>query len=181
MPNVKRTTLASVVFIVLVLTACSESPVVPGSSAENNARQLAARQTAVAGVYGLAFLDHSLQPVTVLIVGGPELILKAHVTDAFGNPAQRGTVEFQYCSLKGGPPNDINRADETSSADCLTNSASWARLATLAVDPNGNAFLNFGYVSIPRTIGFRLKYSSQGGAIASGISAPQDFTWIAAN
>jgi hypothetical protein len=179
MPNVKRTTLASV-FIVLVLTACSESPVVPGSSA-NDARQVAARQTAVAGVYGLAFLDHSLQPVTTLTVGGPELILKAHVTDAFGNPAQRGTVEFQYCSLKGGPPNDINRADETPSADCLTNSASWARLASLSVDSNGNAFLNFGYVSIPRTIGFRFKYSSQGSGIASGISAPQDFTWIAAN
>lgn len=181
MPHVNRTTIASVMFAVVALTACSESPVDPVRSANTDASQLAARQTAAPGVYELSFLNNSLQPVTTLTVGGPELILKAHVADALGNPAQRGTVEFQYCSLKGGPPNDINRADETSSADCLTNSASWARLAAFSVDVNGNVLINFGYVTIPRTIGFRFKYSSQGSGIASGLSVPQDFTWVAAN
>ena len=181
MTHMSRNTFVPALLAVFAVTACSESPVVPASSANSDNQQVATRQTAAAGVYALSFLDRSLQPVTTLTVGGPELILKAHVTDAFGNPAQRGTVEFQYCSLKGGPPNDINRADETSSADCLTNAASWARLLALSVDANGNALMNFGIVRIPRTIGFRFKYSSQGSSIASGVSAPQDFTWIAAN
>jgi hypothetical protein len=173
--NANRT-LAAVLTMAVTLTACTESPLVPGDRALD-AAQSAARQTVVPGVYELSFLDHSLQPVTTLTVGGPELILKAHVTDAFGNPAQGGAVEFQYCSLKGGPPNDISRADETSSADCATKIASWTRLLTLSLDSNGNALMNFGFVRIPRTIGFRIKYSSQGSGIASGTSLPQDFTW----
>jgi hypothetical protein len=161
------------------MTACSESPVSPVNARDIEAGTVAARQTAVAGLYQLSFLDHSLQPVTSLPVGGPELILKAHVTDLFGIPATSGTVEFQYCSLKGLPPNDIDRADETSSADCATSAASWSRLMTLSVDANGNALMNFGFVRIPRTIGFRFKYSGKRSGIAGGVSLPQDFTWTA--
>ena len=43
----------------------------------------------------------------------------------------------------------------------------------------GIACLNFGAVSNPRVVGFRFKYSSQGGNIASGMSAPANFEWTA--
>jgi hypothetical protein len=169
-------TFVSVLVAVITSAACSDSPVASHATGID-AQQRAARQTGTAGVYELSFLDNSRQPVTTLAVGGPELILKAHVSDASGNPAQSGSVEFQYCSLKGLPPGDITRADETPSIDCTTKAATWARLLTLSVDSNGNAFMNFGYVSIPRTIGFRFRYSSQRSGIASGSSVPQDFTW----
>jgi hypothetical protein len=38
--------------------------------------------------------------------------------------------------------------------------------------------MNFGIVRIPRTVGFRFRYASQGSGIASGISAARNFTWI---
>ena len=39
--------------------------------------------------------------------------------------------------------------------------------------------MNFGLVVIPRTVGFRFKYASQGSSVASGTGAPADFTWTA--
>jgi hypothetical protein len=55
------------------------------------------------GTYELRFLDNSLQSVTTLPVGGPELVLGAHVESAAGDPAAGGTVSFEYCSLKKRP------------------------------------------------------------------------------
>jgi hypothetical protein len=132
---------------------------------------------AAAGSFQLSFFANGLIPVSSLTVF-QELILGAHVADASGAPAQGGSVTFQYCSLKGGPPNDINRADEAPSAACATRDASWANLISVPVDGSGNAYMNFGFVSIPRTVGFRFKYTGQGSGIANGVSAPSDFTWV---
>lgn len=169
------------VIVALVTTfailACSEqSPVAPGG-APDAAREANLLAQAVPGCYGLSFLDNSLQPVTTLVVG-QELVLKAHVDNCSGGPAQRGAVTFQYCSLKGLPPNDITRADEAPSAACASGEGNWARLVTVQVNASGDALMNFGFVSIPRTIGFRFKYLAQGSGIASGVSdPPADFTW----
>jgi len=141
------------------------------------------RAQSIAGVYDLAFYiisGGSFQPVSTLPVLSSALILGAHVADQFGTPAQRGTVTFQYCSLKGLPPGDINRADEAPSANCADGSATWANLGSAPVDTAGNAAFNFGFVQIPRTVGFRCRYNAQGGSIASGNCQPRDFTWTPA-
>ena len=166
------------------LAACSPdaavAPVSTGQLAVVGALQARSAPVVVVGSYVLSFADTHLQPVSTLVVGGPELILAAHVADAAGNPAQRGSVTFQYCSLNGLPPNDITRADETPSADCATGAGTWTQLASVRVDASGNAYMDFGFVRIPRTVGFRFRYTSQGGAVPSGVSAPADFTWVAA-
>src|SRR5687767_9861337 len=136
----------------------------------------------VAGSYDLSFFSDG-QEVTTLPVCQPstcpELDLRAHVEGSSG-PAQRGTVTFQYCSDKGGPRNDISRPDEAPKSACeIDGTARWVSLLSLKVDVNGNASMTFGYVTIPRTIGFRIRYSPQGGGIASGGSLPEDFTWTA--
>lgn len=89
-------------------------------------------------------------------------------------------MTFQYCSLKGFPLNDITRADEAPSSACTTGAGKWANLATLPVDVSGNAYLDFGIVLIPRTIGFRFRYAGQRSGIANGTSDPRDFTWVSA-
>jgi hypothetical protein len=159
------------------ILACSEQlPVGPGGPRDAGRDAVLAR--AVSGCYGLSFLNSSLQPVATLVVLH-EAVLKAHVDNCAGNAAQGGSVTFQYCSLKGGPPNDIARADEAPSAACATGDASWARVGTVQVNASGDALINFGLVSIPRTIGFRFKYQPQGSSIASGVSDPADLTWTA--
>lgn len=159
----------------LALVACSDqSLVTPTISAPAEVRAVG---TACTGCFQLSFFTNGLVPVTSLTVF-QELILGAHVTDASGVPAQGGSVTFQYCSLKGGPPNDINRADEAPSAACETRDASWANLVGVPVDAFGNAYMNFGLVRIPRTVGFRFKYTGQGSGIANGTSAASDFTWL---
>ena len=67
---------------------------------------------------------------------------------------------------------------------CEQGLASWARLTTIAVDAGlcpgfgvGYACVNFGIVRIPQEVGFRLRYSPQGSAIAGGTSTAKDFTW----
>jgi hypothetical protein len=90
-------------------------------------------------------------------------------------------VIFQYCSLKGLPPNDIERADEAPSAACANGSATWANLpASVPVNASGDAYLDFGVVLIPRTVGFRFRYFGQGSGIANDPSAPEDFKWVSA-
>jgi hypothetical protein len=87
-------------------------------------------------------------------------------------------VIFQYCSYKGLPPNDIARADEAPTAACEDGSATWANLPRgVPVNASGDAYLDFGVVMIPRTVGFRFRYLGQGSGIANGVSAPEDFTW----
>ena len=173
----------------LLITACSDRSVVAPVSMEparNPGGYVAAGATAVSGVYGLTFLTTGGQPVTSLTACDPsipdsceELILHAHVEDVTGSPAQSGSVTFQYCSYKGFPPNNIDRADEAPSAACADGSAQWARLLSLAVDNAGNASMNFGIVRTPRTVGFRFTFSGKRSGIASGASAPRDFTWVA--
>jgi hypothetical protein len=122
--------------------------------------------------------------VTELLVCTPsaceDLVLKAHIADSLGKPAHRGLVIFQYCSLKGLPPNDITRPDEAPKEACENGSATWANLGAFKVNTSGDAFFDFGIVLIPRTVGFRFRYQGQGSRIPNGISdPPQNFTWCA--
>ena len=171
--------IAVLVFGAGALSACAgDSPLSPAMGPEAS---LSARApTAAAGVYDLSFYTSGLVPVATLTVGGSELILKAHVASALGVPAQKGTVTFEYCSLKGLPSNDITRPDEAPSSACADGTGSWARLMSIAVNASGDAYMDYGVVRIPRTVGFRFRYASQGGTVATGASAPQDFTWLAA-
>lgn len=163
----------------VALVACSDqTPVTPGlgSSAPTDARAVAGAAT---GSYQLSFFKSVagvLEPVSSLTIY-EELILGAHVADGSGAPAQGGSVTFQYCSLKGGPSNDINRPDEAPSSECATRAASWANLVSVPVNASGDAYMDFGFVIIPRTVGFRFRYSGQGSGISNGTSAPADFTW----
>jgi hypothetical protein len=167
--------LLTVGFVASAVLACSDqTPVVPSA---NPGPPQEVRGVAALGSYELSFFANGLVPVATLTVF-QELILGAHVADGSGAPAQGGLVTFQYCSLKGGPPNDINRADEAPSAACDTRDAAWANLVSVRVDGSGNAYMNFGFVSIPRTVGFRFRFTGQGTGIANGTSAPKDFTWV---
>ena len=142
------------------------------------------------GGYVLSFnarLNGILQPVSSLTVSSQELILVAHVEDSLGVAAQSGSVTFEYCSFKGLPPNDITRADEAPKEACDTGSANWARLTSVQIDPGGcpgagpgTACLDFGIVRIPRVVGFRFRFNGQGGGIAGGVSAAENFTWTPA-
>jgi len=167
------------------LAACSDqSPVAPGAASDGTGAPRLLSQP-VPGTYELSFFKSGLsglEPVSSLTVCAAgsvceELILGAHV-EASGAPAQSGMVIFQYCSYKGLPPNDIARADEAPSAACEDGSATWANLPRgVATDASGNAYLDFGLVMIPRTVGFRFRYLGQGSGIANGVSASADFTW----
>jgi hypothetical protein len=185
----KKLSLVPIVFGALAFAGCANpSPVtptaVPGAAGELSAKPSAASP----GIYTLTFLarvDGTLQEVTSLPVQTAELILKASVTSSAGSAAQSGTVTFEYCSYKGGPPNDINRADEAPKEACEQGTASWARLRSLyassecpALEP-GYACLGFGVVRLPRDVGFRFQYASQGSGIASGTSQSKNFTWTA--
>ena len=158
-------------------------------AAAGGAGELSAKPSAATpGVYTLTFMarvDGTLQEVTSLPVQTAELILQAAVTSSTGSAAQAGTVTFEYCSYKGGPPNDISRADEAPKEACEQGTATWARLRSLYVSSvcpplePGYACLNFGIVRLPRDVGFRFRYASQGSEIASGTSQAKNFTWTA--
>jgi len=169
------------VIAVVAVVACSrESPVAPGPTPQGVGPAPSLLARAVPGSYELSFYisgPDGLETVTSMPVLTDELILGAHVEDNAALPAQRGAVTFQYCSFKGLPPNDITRADEAPSASCTDGSATWKNLLTVSVDTSGNAFMDFGLVQIPRTVGFRFRYASQGSGIANGTGAPRDFTW----
>ena len=185
----KKLGLVPIVLSVFTLAGCANpSPLAP-AAAPGGAGELSAKPSAATpGIYTLTFLarvDGTLQEVTSLPVQTAELILKASVTSSAGSAAQSGTVTFEYCSYKGRPPNDISRADEAPKEACEQGTASWARLRSLyassecpALAP-GYACLGFGVVRLPRDVGFRFRYASQGSAIASGMSQPKNFTWTA--
>ena len=166
-------------------TAGDEVPrlsVMPASSGRTSADTSVALHAAstVPGSYELFFLSGG-QIVPTLPVCGPsscqELTLRAHVESSFG-PAELGAVTFQYCSLKGGPRNDISRPDEAPSSACeVDGTGRWANLLSMKVNESGDASMNFGFVRLPRTVGFRFRYSPQGGDIAAGVSPAEDFTW----
>lgn len=126
------------------------------------------------GIYELSFFADTLDGLVPLtnnsLPVGEELVLKAHVADRSGHPAKRGSVIFQDCSLNGEP---------APSAACISGSGAWSHIITLPVDQFGNASVDFGFVSNPRTIGFRFEYIGQGSGIPNGASAPGDVTWFA--
>jgi len=157
--------------------------VVPASSGRTSADTSVALHAAstVPGSYELLFLS-SGQIVPTLPVCRPsscqELTLRAHVESSVG-PAERGAVTFQYCSFKGGPPNDITRPDEAPSSACeVDGTGRWANLQSIRLKEARDVDVNFGIVQIPRTVGFRFRYSPQGSSIASGTSAEKNFTWV---
>lgn len=184
-----RRNLARLIVAVLAagaFVACSDqSPVAPGATPDG-VGDLSLLSQPVPGTLELSFFKNGpsgLEPVSslpVCIVGSvcEELILGAHV-EASGVPPQRGAVIFQYCSFKGLPPNDIERADEAPMAACESGSATWANLPpSVPVNASGDAYRDFGLVRIPRTVGFRFRYLGQGSGIANGVSTPpEDFTW----
>jgi hypothetical protein len=125
----------------------------------------AARPEKVVGIYELEF--------AVNTVG--ELILQAHIEDPSGNPATDGVVVFQYCSYKGLPPKDITQPDEAPSSACANGTGRWRNLiARIPVTANGDAFLNFGTVTVVNVIGFRYTYS-RGTQIADWVTDPKDW------
>ena len=152
--------------------ACSaQSPLEPSVTGAATTTLRAVQS--VPGVYALTFHDTTGAEVTSLPVL-EELILKARVTDTSGQPAQAGSVSFEYCSLKGLPTNDITRADEAPLAECAAGTARWRSLLSLSVNQSGEAAMNFGFVRIPRTIGFRVTYRGTRNGIASGTSPARD-------
>jgi hypothetical protein len=170
--------------------ACSDqSPVAPSPGSVSAGDLSATPSTAAPGVYDLSFNvfgNGPYQEVSSLAVSSQELILKAYVTDSSGHPAQKGTVTFEYCSFKGGPPNDIERADEAPKEACEQGLARWSRLTSISVTAGscptlgtGYACMNFGIVRIPRDVGFRIRYQPQGSGIAAGMTVPENFTWVA--
>jgi len=188
----KKLSLVPIVLGVFAFAGCSnQTPLAPAAAAGGAGELSAKPSAATPGVYTLTFMasvDGTLQEVTSLPVQTAELILQASVTSSAGSAAQAGTVTFEYCSYKGGPPNDITRADEAPKEACEQGTASWARLTSLSVYPGlcpalgpGYACLTFGVVRLPRDVGFRFRYASQGSGIASGTSQPKNFTWTVAS
>jgi hypothetical protein len=181
-----------ITLVAATFAACSsQSPVAPSPLTAVGGDLSAKPSAAVPGVYDLSFtawVGGVLQPVASLPVSSAELILRAYVTDSSGSPAAKGRVTFEYCSYKGGPPNDITRADEAPMEACQDGQASWARLDSV---PIGSAFcpsagagyacFNFGIVGIPRVVGFRIRYEPQGSGIAAGMTVPENFTWVEAS
>ena len=180
--------IAALLSAVSVVACSGESPLAPSESSVV-ARELAARGSQTAsGVYQLSFTARRagiLEEVSSLVVGRDELILKAFVSNSSGAPAQKGTVIFEYCSYKGGPPNDITRPDEAPKEACEQGLGNWARLGSFSLSPGtcgptltGSTCWNFGIVQIPRDVGFRFRYSPQGSGIAAGTSESKNFTWV---
>jgi hypothetical protein len=74
--------------------------------------------------------------------------------------------------------NGITRPDEAPTAACDSGLATWKNLhALLKVNESGDAYLDFGIVVIPRTVGFRFQYISRGSNVMNGMSLPKDFIW----
>jgi len=146
------------------------------------------RRTAVPGLYDLSFRKYRgngvLEPVSSLPAGGGPLVLFAHVEDTAGNPAQSGTVTFEYCG------------DYEPKETCDAGLAKWTRLNRMSIgscycptcgglpgyDPGpGNACLFvFGTGGVPAENGFRFKYAGSRGGIDSGTSGAANFTWTPA-
>jgi hypothetical protein len=188
----KKLGLVPMVLGVFAFAGCSNPTPLAPAAAPGGAGELSAKPSAATpGVYTLTFVARvagTLQEVMSLPVQTAELILMASVTSSTGSAAQAGTVTFEYCSYKGGPPNDITRADEAPKEACEQGTASWARLTSLSVSPGmcpalgpGYACMNFGVVRLPRDVGFRFRYASQGSGIASGTSQSKNFTWTIAS
>ncbi|HET9219247.1 MAG TPA: hypothetical protein VFR18_19840 [Terriglobia bacterium] len=144
---------------------------------------LLAAPPSVPGIYELSFLTNG-QPTESILFVGDELVLKAHVTDSFGAPALGGSVTFQFCSRGGGK--SYFQMDPAPSRECdIDRTGTWKSLLSMKVNPGtcpdegpGFACMNFGFISSPRTIGFRFVYREQRSGIESGISTSKDAEWV---
>jgi hypothetical protein len=180
--NIAR--LVVVVLATAALVACSDhspaAPSTPGavSSSVPNAQ-------AAPGTYTLYLIDNSGQIISSLPAGSPGcvLVLWGQVRDSSGAPAQKGTVHFETCARGSGADVSASRP----SADCDSGVATWRHYANQNVDggtcspvtpDSGNGCIVYGCRSYPITVGFRFKFIGQG-AIANGVSASQDMTWVA--
>jgi hypothetical protein len=138
----------------------------------------------VPGNYVISFLSNGA-PISSTLPVGEELVLKAHVTDSSNVDAQLGAVAFQVCSRKGG--RSLIKLDPGPSSDCdVDGTGTWVHLYTAKVNAGlcpeeegpGFVCVNWGFISSPRTIGFRFRYTGQGSGIANGISQPKDASWV---
>ena len=158
-----------------VLASCAD-PVTTPSSADPSSFATSAGKS-VAGFYELNFLNSAHQPVTSLAFG-QAVRIQAVITDQFGQPAQGGSVAFQYCSLRGYPTDDITRIDETPFEACdVTGAGRWRTLGTTTVNSAGTALYIFCCPQLTPTIGFRFKYSSQGSGIKDHTSPGENMNW----
>jgi hypothetical protein len=148
----------------------------------------------VPGSYELSFFteDFSSSPPVLVPVSSlpactpspgvscPDLVLKAHITDSAGLPAQGGSVTLQICVIAGNDFGDLHR-HWAPSAECDNGPGEFNNYgASFQLNESGDAFIFFGIITNPRTIGFRFRYSGHGSGIANGMSGPKDFTWTPA-
>lgn len=172
----KHLNLVGALFASIALGGCSsQSPTAPAGGAGIGGELSARPSSGTPGVYQLSFL-YLGQPVQSLPVG-QEVALKALVLNATtGLPATDGTVTFQYCS-RAGRKNDRTDADEAPRVECDEGAAKWATVVSVRLNQKGEAFGGFGFVQIPRTIGFRFLFRPEKSGIDTGISAHLDFRW----
>lgn len=150
------------------LGACSD-PTAPGVGESPD--QVRFANQAALGSYQIFFMIESrtgLISVDNSAPVGSYLVLRSEIRDNSGALAQVGKVTYEYCWAKG---------NYAPSLSCTTGTGTWRRLLAMSVDPIGSR-AGFGSCSTPRAIGFRVKYSGSD-AIAPGVSAPRDFTWLA--
>ncbi len=193
-----RTALIAASIIVLIVNTNDTAVASPSeaiganalSAATINAESgfLSSLTAVVPGLYDLSFRVYRngvLEPVSRYPAQSREpLVLFAHVEDTNGNPAQSGTVSFEYCGNY--------EPKET----CDAGLASWTRLGRMSIgscycrscgglpgyDPGpGNACLFvFGNGRDPGDDGFRYKYTGKRNGVDSGMSGAANFTWTAA-
>jgi hypothetical protein len=183
----------------VLATACtSQSPVVPSDAAAAS-HQLEAKPSATTAVYSLEFFNFvpgtgpdnlgRYEPIASypgLPVNTGNLFLRGRVTDSAGNPVQKGTIRFEYCSF-GRPYNDITRPDEAPKEACADGRATWTLRESRTIGNLGSCPVSmeavgavcnqFGRVQLPREIGFRISYQPQGSGFPAGASTPENFRW----
>jgi hypothetical protein len=143
----------------------------------------------IPGLYDLSFRkwrNRVLEPVSSLPVGGGPLVLFAHVEDENGNPAQNGTVTFEFCgNYEPKETCDAGLArwisfKRVNIGSCYCNSCG----GLPGYDPGpGNACLfvfGTGGSGMEGDDGFRFKYAGNRSGIDSGMSGAANFTWTAA-
>ena len=189
MPHRNVAALWVVVLATAALISCSSqppaapsTPVVAASSAMPEDVGPPHAQ-AVEGTYTLNLATTTGQIVSSLPVAGTgfpsELLLWAQVSGP-GGLAQKGSVIFQACR-RGGSGFEVWRPK----AECDSGAARWANVDTVDVTEgcrpfapdSGNVCRIWGGAPVPLTIGFRYKFTGQGGDIATGWSESKDMTW----
>lgn len=171
-----RAKIAVALLATLVLAGCSDRSLVAPD--ESDGLRLGVQSTP--GTYAISFLIEApggLVPVENQAPVGSYLVLQGEVTDNLGNTPTSGSVTYEYCWAKG---------NYAPSAMCVSGAGSWKRLMSIRVMMRTNADgtvepdiapVGFGWCSTPRSIGFRITFSGRGSGVASGVSAPRDFTW----